>query len=170
MTKGRAAKDRISPEAVQRLEQATGHRFADHERLDRALTHASARNKGGRDYERLEFLGDRVLGLCIAEMLFDEFQMADEGELSVRLNQLVNANTLAEVADVLGAPSRELAVAPLSLPDHPTGLFDQFTIGQVITRLLPVVQGYRGIPVRGFSEGERKLLNTFLRKMLENMG
>jgi ribonuclease-3 len=104
MTKGRAAKDRISSEAVQRLEQATGHRFADHERLDLALTHASARNKGGRDYERLEFLGDRVLGLCIAEMLFDEFQIADEGELSVRLNQLVNANTLAEVADELSLP------------------------------------------------------------------
>ena len=104
MTKGKAAKDRISSEAVQRLEQATGHRFADLERLERALTHASARNKGGRDYERLEFLGDRVLGLCIAEMLFDEFQAADEGELSVRLNQLVNANTLAEVADELSLP------------------------------------------------------------------
>jgi ribonuclease-3 len=71
------------------------------ERLDRALTHASARSKGGRDYERLEFLGDRVLGLCVAEMLFEQFQTADEGELSVRLNQLVNADTLADVADEL---------------------------------------------------------------------
>jgi acetolactate synthase-1/2/3 large subunit len=44
---------------------------------------------------------------------------------------------LAEVADTLGAPTRELAVAPLALADHPTGRFDQFTIGQVIARLLP---------------------------------
>jgi ribonuclease-3 len=86
---------------LQRLEEATGHRFADLQRLDRALTHASARSKGGRDYERLEFLGDRVLGLCVAEMLFEQFQTANEGELSVRLNQLVNADALAEVADEL---------------------------------------------------------------------
>jgi acetolactate synthase-1/2/3 large subunit len=44
---------------------------------------------------------------------------------------------LAEVADTLGAPTAGLAVAPLSLPDHPTGRFDQFTIGQVVARLLP---------------------------------
>ena len=44
---------------------------------------------------------------------------------------------LAEVADTLAAPTKGLAVAPLSLPDHPTGRFDQFTIGQVIARLLP---------------------------------
>jgi len=100
MTKDKP-RDRISPRTLQRLEEATGHRFADVERLDRALTHASARGKGGRDYERLEFLGDRVLGLCVAEMLFEEFQTANEGELSVRLNQLVNANALAEVAEEL---------------------------------------------------------------------
>ncbi|MFZ2099547.1 MAG: ribonuclease III [Oricola sp.] len=100
MTKERARQG-VTPEAVHRLEKATGHRFSDVERLERALTHASARHLGGRDYERLEFLGDRVLGLCIAEMLFDAFPTADEGELSVRLNQLVNANTLAEVADEL---------------------------------------------------------------------
>ncbi|GAB4359722.1 MAG: ribonuclease III [Oricola sp.] len=103
MTKEKA-RERISPQTLDRLEQATGHRFCDLERLDRALTHASARGKGGRDYERLEFLGDRVLGLCVAEMLFEQFQAANEGELSVRLNQLVNADTLAEVADELSLP------------------------------------------------------------------
>lgn len=94
-------RETISPEALKRLEQATGHRFSDHDRLARALTHASARTKDGRDYERLEFLGDRVLGLCVAEMLFEQFSSANEGELSVRLNQLVNADALAEVADEL---------------------------------------------------------------------
>jgi len=100
MTKDKA-RERIPPQTLKRLEEVTGHRFADLERLERALTHASARGKGGPDYERLEFLGDRVLGLCVAEMLFEQFQAANEGELSVRLNQLVNADALAEVAEEL---------------------------------------------------------------------
>ncbi|TCU11076.1 ribonuclease III [Rhizobium sullae] len=85
-----------------RLEALIGHEFAEKERLDRALTHASARAQKGGNYERLEFLGDRVLGLCIAELLFRTFGTAGEGELSVRLNQLVSAETCAEVADELG--------------------------------------------------------------------
>ncbi|EPE99107.1 MULTISPECIES: ribonuclease III [Rhizobium] len=85
-----------------RLEALIGHQFAEKERLDRALTHASARTQKGGNYERLEFLGDRVLGLCVAELLFRTFGAATEGELSVRLNQLVSADTCAEVADELG--------------------------------------------------------------------
>jgi ribonuclease III len=103
MTRAKTAPG-ASASVARRLEEITGHRFADMERLDRALTHSSAKNRTGRDYERLEFLGDRVLGLCIAEMLFSEFQTAAEGELSVRLNQLVNADTLADVADELSLP------------------------------------------------------------------
>jgi ribonuclease-3 len=64
------------------------------DRLERALTHASARSNAGGNYERLEFLGDRVLGLCVAEMLFEHFQQATEGEMSVRLNQLVSCADL----------------------------------------------------------------------------
>jgi len=85
-----------------RLEALIGHQFAEKERLDRALTHASARTQKGGNYERLEFLGDRVLGLCVAELLFRTFGAATEGELSVCLNQLVSADTCAEVADELG--------------------------------------------------------------------
>ncbi|KQV43471.1 MULTISPECIES: ribonuclease III [unclassified Rhizobium] len=83
------------------LETAIGYHFTQQERLDRALTHASARNAKGSNYERLEFLGDRVLGLCIAELLFQTFRDATEGELSVRLNQLVSAESCAVVADAL---------------------------------------------------------------------
>jgi ribonuclease-3 len=87
------------------LKERTGHVFRDHERLQRALTHASARGaKAGTDYERFEFLGDRVLGLIIADMLFHAFPNAAEGELSVRLNALVNAEALAEIADEIGLP------------------------------------------------------------------
>ncbi|WP_411035023.1 ribonuclease III [Shinella sp. BYT-45] len=84
------------------LEDLIGYVFTDKERLDRAITHSSARPGKGVDYERLEFLGDRVLGLCVAEMLFRTFREAKEGELSVRLNQLVSAESCAAVSDDLG--------------------------------------------------------------------
>jgi ribonuclease-3 len=84
------------------LEGLIGYTFADQNRLLRAITHSSARIAKSGNYERLEFLGDRVLGLCIAELLFTTFRNAGEGELSVRLNRLVSADTCAEVADALG--------------------------------------------------------------------
>lgn len=95
MSKGRS----LSDEDRARLEASIGYTFVQKDRLDRALTHSSARNAKGSNYERLEFLGDRVLGLCIAELLFSTFKDADEGELSVRLNQLVSAESCAVVAD-----------------------------------------------------------------------
>ncbi|MRG55875.1 RNAse III [Phyllobacterium sp. YR620] len=92
----------LSADAVRRLEEKTRHTFRDLGRLERALTHASARPSAGSDYERLEFLGDRVLGLVIAELLFRAYPTASEGELSLRLNSLVNADTCAAVADEIG--------------------------------------------------------------------
>jgi ribonuclease-3 len=89
-------------ELAQALEARIGYAFRDENRLRRALTHASARGGKGADYQRLEFLGDRVLGLVIAEMLFQEYDGADEGELSLRLNALVNAETLAHIAEEIG--------------------------------------------------------------------
>lgn len=86
------------------LEVRIDHTFKTHAVLRRALTHASA-TKSADDishYERLEFLGDRVLGHCISEMLFHAFPEAREGELSVRLNALVSGNTCAEIADEIG--------------------------------------------------------------------
>ncbi|MEX3008149.1 ribonuclease III [Hoeflea sp. TYP-13] len=84
-----------------RLAKLIGHSFSNRNRLERALTHSSARSGGKGNYERLEFLGDRVLGLVVAELLFSLFPAAKEGELSVRLNQLVSAETCAAVADEL---------------------------------------------------------------------
>jgi len=88
---------------LERLEAAIDYQFQDKERLRRALTHASVQTGGG-NYERLEFLGDRVLGLLIAEMLCHIFPKASEGELSVRLNALVNAEICAEIAQEMGLP------------------------------------------------------------------
>lgn len=66
---------------------------------ERALTHAS---RGDVHYERLEFLGDRVLGLAMAEWLFDEFPDEPEGALSKRLNALVSGIVCADIAREIG--------------------------------------------------------------------
>jgi ribonuclease III len=77
-----------------------GHDFQSPALLELALTHASARAgaKPNEDNERLEFLGDRVLGLAVAELLTDRFQDASEGELARWFNHLVRTETCAEVA------------------------------------------------------------------------
>jgi ribonuclease-3 len=92
----------LSAEETSRLETLIGYVFEEKARLDRALTHASARSAKAGNYERLEFLGDRVLGLSVAELLFSTFRTATEGELSVRLNQLVSAESCASIADEMG--------------------------------------------------------------------
>jgi ribonuclease-3 len=84
-----------------KLVELIGHSFSNKKRLELALTHSSARSGEQGNYERLEFLGDRVLGLVIAELLFSLFPTAKEGEMSVRLNQLVSAETCAAIADEL---------------------------------------------------------------------
>lgn len=83
------------------LEERIGYRFGDPPTLEMALTHISAlkgaRNRGG-SYQRLEFLGDHVLGLVISDMLYRAFPKADEGELSRRLADLVRKETCTEIA------------------------------------------------------------------------
>ena len=65
-------------------------------RLDEALTHPSFANEcGGRSYQRLEFLGDAVLGLCVSELLASAYPEADEGQLTRMRSALVNAEALA---------------------------------------------------------------------------
>jgi ribonuclease III len=82
------------------LETTIGYRFKDGDLLERALTHISALKGQGRigSYQRLEFLGDHVLGLAVSEMLFAAFPKAEEGELSRRLADLVRRESCAEVA------------------------------------------------------------------------
>ena len=86
--------------ALKDLSARIGHDFADPALFKLALTHSSAR-AGARpndDNERLEFLGDRVLGLAIAELLANSFPKAREGELARWFNHLVRAETCAEIA------------------------------------------------------------------------
>ena len=93
----------MTPERTKLL-SALGHTFARPELLEEALTHPSAttrkstRRGEGRDYDRLEFLGDRVLGLVIAELLLKTYPQADAGRLARRYNELVRRETLADIA------------------------------------------------------------------------
>ncbi len=80
------------------LEARLGYRFGDPDLAALALTHLSAQATGGRSYQRLEFLGDRVLGLVVADQLYASFPQASEGELSMRLAKLVRRETCAEIA------------------------------------------------------------------------
>lgn len=84
------------------LSDIIGHRFRDTELPRIALTHRSAVGRDHPTYERLEFLGDRVLALVVADMLYDAFPDEDEGALAKRLVALVRRETLAEVAQRLG--------------------------------------------------------------------
>lgn len=85
-----------------RFHAALGHEFADPRLLRRALTHPSAPGREDDAFERLEFLGDRVLGLVVAEMLIERFPDVDEGGLGRRLSVLVSREALVEIAGETG--------------------------------------------------------------------
>lgn len=96
-----------------RIETAIGYRFRDRDLLDEALTHSSASRRGRKSHrtnERLEFLGDRVLGLTVAGLLIRRYPDDPEGALSARLSVLVSEPVLAEVAQTLDL-GRALTVA-----------------------------------------------------------
>ena len=98
----------------------TGHAFRDLRLLETALTHSSA-VKAVANNERLEFLGDRVLGLVVADMLFHLFPDASEGEIAPRFNALVDARTCAEVGVELGLEQLVRADAALKARTRGSG-------------------------------------------------
>jgi len=100
-----AAKAAGKSAAIAAIEARIGHSFTDPNLLIAAITHVSAlkpSRKRGESYQRLEFLGDHVLGLIVSDMLYRTFSNADEGELSKRLADLVRKESCAEVAKSLG--------------------------------------------------------------------
>ncbi len=100
----KAARPRIPAASHKALQKRLGYVFKNQSLLTQAMTHASAETRGAglADNERLEFLGDRVLGLMTAEALAKAFPDASEGDLAPRLNALVRRETLAEIARELG--------------------------------------------------------------------
>jgi len=101
-------RDQLAPSPAggrERLESALGHRFTASSLLDQALTHRSAFTARGpvpEGYERLEFLGDRVLGLVVAELLLERYPREQEGELTRRHTALVRRDALVRVARLIG--------------------------------------------------------------------
>lgn len=108
------------------LETALGYTFKSRALSDRALTHASSRTerKPDADNERLEFLGDRVLGLCVAELLTELDTTATEGALARRFNRLVKREACASVARTLALGG----VLKLSASEEESGGRDKDTI------------------------------------------
>jgi ribonuclease III len=103
------------------LQRRLGHEFIRPALLDEALTHPSTltperrrgqrRQPAARNYERLEFLGDRVLGVVVADLLWHRFENESEGLLTRRMAQLVRRETLARIADALRL-GRHLRLSP----------------------------------------------------------
>jgi ribonuclease-3 len=95
----------VKPEQHGRLEDALGYAFVDPTLLRTALTHRShshEQDRDGDDYERLEFLGDALLGFVVAEWLFADDPVNAEGVLSRRRQVVVRASTLARISQRLG--------------------------------------------------------------------
>jgi ribonuclease-3 len=137
------------------FETALGHSFADPDLLTRALTHPSfAASKGGHAYERLEFLGDRVLGLVVADMLDVRWPRAPEGELSRRIARLVSGDTCAEVAREMDLP-KFLRISG----GKPT----TSVLGDACESVLGAVYRDGGLPAA------RKVIERFWRARLETM-
>lgn len=111
------------------VEGALGARPNDPSLYTRALTHGSA---GGDSYQRLEFLGDRVLGLVIARWLYAAYPLEPEGQLSKRLNALVTGAVCAEVAREIGV-SAHLKLGKQARDD---GAFDSDNILGDVTEAL----------------------------------
>ena len=91
----------FSPSRFEDVSTQIGYRFSDRALLVQALTHGSTQKHKG-DYQRLEFLGDRVLGLIIAERLFADYPTHGEGELTAIHSGLVRGESCATAGDTIG--------------------------------------------------------------------
>jgi ribonuclease-3 len=130
------------------IESKLGHRPSDPGLFERALTHGS---HGDEDYQRLEFLGDRVLGLVVADWLFTLFPDEPEGSLSRRLNALVSRETCAEVAREIGVAQR----ARLGKQAREDGAADSGNVlGDIVEALLGALYVEAGLErASGFIRG-----------------
>src|SRR5438105_11032045 len=96
------AADRDDPGRLQRCEQRLGYEFRDIQLLEAALTHASGADHRLSSNERLEFLGDAVLGVVVCEQLFQQFPEQLEGDLTKIKSVVVSRQTCAKISQALG--------------------------------------------------------------------
>jgi ribonuclease III len=150
---------------LEALERRLGHSFADRDLLIAALTHSSAaaarrRKQPAETYQRLEFLGDRVLGLLVADMLVDRYPAAVEGELARRLAWLVRGEACAAAARDIGL-ERHIRLGDAALR------WDARSATGILADACEAVIGavYRD----GGLEAARRLVETYWRPRLESM-
>ena len=113
--------------AIAALEARIGYVFTDRALLEQALTHASTQSQGRsnvRHNERLEFLGDRVLGLTVADALYQSFPDGDPAMLTKHLNYLVSREVCAEVARAIGIDKAFAVQKEAGLRKNDTALSD----------------------------------------------
>lgn len=112
------------------LVETLGHDPKDLALFERALTHSSASKDS---YERLEFLGDRVLGLVIASWLYERFEGEPEGKLSHRFNALVARESCAQIGRAVGLPER-IRLGKQAREDHASR--SDNVVGDVVEALI----------------------------------
>ena len=99
-----------------RLQDRIGYAFQNAALLERALTHPSSTAEEDRDNERMEFLGDSVLNLCVGQALYDRYPYWSEGELTQVKSAVVSTTSLARAGESLGL--REVGRLGKGLPAH----------------------------------------------------
>ena len=130
------------------IRQALGHKPSNTALFEQALTHGS---HGGASYERLEFLGDRVLGLVMAAWLYERFPDEEEGMMSRRYNTLVARETCADVGRAIGVPA-QIRLGKQAREDRATG--SDNVVGDVVEGLIGAL----------FLDGGLEQAKTFIRK------
>ena len=141
--------------AMGRGAEALGHMFRDPSLLEEALTHSSASSPARPHNQRLEFLGDRVLGLVIAEELVARYPNETEGDLAPRLNELVRKETCAEIAREIGLD----ALLTLGKSEAKTGGRRKTAIlGDAMEAVIAAVYIDAGAAENGLSEARRLIL------------
>jgi len=153
----------LSENEPAKLEQRINYSFKNRKLLEMALVHASAREGKAvaEDNERLEFLGDRVLGLAIAELLYENFPRASEGELARRFNRLVRKQSCALIAGEMGLGE----CLRLSRSEHSSGGAANVNIlGDACEALLGAVF------LDGGYERARRLIRKFWKPLLLDEG
>jgi ribonuclease-3 len=151
--------DRTGPavaDLAAELEARIGHVFRDRGWLTAAMTHSSLasrnRSRGKRDFDRLEFLGDRVLGLVVADMLDDTFPNCPEGELASRFAALVSEGSLADCATAIGLPNVLRVEAGAGAPDG------------AVTRPSILADGFEALLGAMYRDGGLSCAEGFLRR------
>ena len=164
-------------DGLARLETAIGHAFADRDLLVRALTHRSG---GSDNYERLEFLGDAVLGCMVARRLFESHPLASEQELTLMRVSLIRKETLSEIArdlDIgrnlrlgLGERGRGLHNQPSLLADALEALLGAVTVDGGVEAATTVVDTLFGERFRDLDGVVRKDAKSLLQELAQSRG